>query len=113
MRFSSEKKKENMGSNSVSRHKDYRKHLTLMIIMWTISYFSFYFLLFLTIYLEGSIFVNFYLEGAAGIIGACLAEIFYFFFYMRISFMITISITLVFSIALLIYWSDWSSPHWI
>ena len=84
-----------------------------MIIMWTISTFSFYFLLFMTRYLEGSIFVNFYLEGAAGIIGASIAEIFYYFFYMRISFFITTSITLIFSIILLIYWMEWASPHWI
>ena len=57
-----------------------------MTIMWTASSFSYYLLLFMTKYFEGSIYVNYYLDGSAGIIGGSCASAFYGYFRMKRSF---------------------------
>ena len=84
-----------------------------MTIMWTASSFSFYLLLFMTKYFEGSIFINYYLDGISGIVGTSAAAAVYLCFRMRTSFFISISFTLLNAIALLVYWENYASPRWI
>jgi len=84
-----------------------------MTIMWTASSFSFYLLLFMTKYFEGSIYVNYYLDGISGILGTSIGAALYPCVRMRTSYFISISFTLLNAIALLIYWENYSNPDWI
>lgn len=65
----------------ISRHRSlisdrqYIWNMVKMTILWTAASFVSYLLGFLNKYFEGSIFLNYYLDGAAGIIG-CLVSIF-------------------------------------
>jgi len=81
--------------------------------MWTASSFSFYLLLFMTKYFEGSIYLNYYLDGISGIIGTSLAAALYPCVRMRTSYFIFISFTLLNAIALLVYWENYGNPDWI
>ena len=85
----------------------------IMTIMWTASSFSFYLLLFMTKYFEGSIYINYYLDGISGIIGTSVAAAIYPCVRMRTSYFISISFTLLNAIALLIYWENYANPDWI
>ena len=84
-----------------------------MTIMWTASSFSFYLLLFMTKYFEGSIYENYYLDGLSGIIGTTIASVIYNCVRMRTSFLISISFTLLNAIALIVYWENYANPKWI
>jgi len=84
-----------------------------MSIFWTVSSFSFYLLLFMNKYYEGSIYVNFYLDGIAGLLGSSLSLISYGFLKARWSYAISLSLTLIFVILVLIYQQGWASPHWV
>ena len=74
-----------------------------MTIFWTVSSFSFYLLLFMNKYYEGSIYVNFYLDGIAGIVGSTLSLLSYGFLKVQWSYVISLSLTLIFVIFVLIY----------
>lgn len=51
----------------------YYLNLVIVSILWTAAIFTFVLLSFLIKYLEGNIYLNFYLDGAAGIIGTLIA----------------------------------------
>ena len=74
-----------------------------MTIFWTVSSFSFYLLLFMNKYYEGSIYVNFYLDGIAGIVGSTLSLLSYGFLKVQWSYVISLSLTLILVILVLIY----------
>lgn len=76
--------------------KDYRLNLAKMACMWSAASFNSYLMLFLTKYLEGSIFLNFGLEGFAGLVGACFASYIYGRLGLRHSFMASYAITAAF-----------------
>jgi hypothetical protein len=82
---------------------EYAKNMVIMTIMWTVTSFSFYLLVFMNKYYEGSIYINFYLDGFSGIIGNILSVLVYTPLRMRYSFIISIVITIVGLIFLLIY----------
>lgn len=84
-----------------------------MTIFWTVSSFSFYLLLFMNKYYEGSIYINFYLDGVAGIVGSSLSLLTYGFLRMRWAYGISLSITLIFTVLILIYQQGYASPHWV
>jgi len=84
-----------------------------MSIMWTAASFTFYCLSFSNKYLEGNIFVNYYLEGVAGIIGALIAQPIYSCIGIRWSFVTSYCITLLFLTLLLIFQEQYVSSHWI
>ena len=92
---------------------DYAKNMVIMTIMWTVTSFSFYLLVFMNKYYEGSIYINFYLDGFSGILGNILSAIFYTPLRMRYSFIISTAITFIGLIFLLIYQQGYVSPHWI
>ena len=71
--------------------------------MWTASSFSFYMLMFMNKYYEGSLYVNYYLDGVAGIFGSLLSSAVYGCIKMRWSFIMSISITLLGAIGLLVF----------
>ena len=74
-----------------------------MTIFWTVSSFSFYLLLFMNKYYEGSIYVNYYLDGIAGIVGSTLSLLSYGFLKVQWSYVISLSLTLILVILVLIY----------
>merc|ERR1719453_2438577 len=81
----------------------YIANIVIMTIMWTVSSFSFYLLMFMNKYYEGSIYVNFYLDGLAGVIGSLLSLPSYAYLRMRWSYFISVSLTLLGSIFLLLF----------
>jgi hypothetical protein len=83
-------------SDSEMSVKDYRLNLAKMACMWSAASFNSYLMLFLNKYLEGSIFLNFGLEGLAGLVGACFASYIYGWLRLRRSFMVSYGITLTF-----------------
>ena len=64
-------------------------------------------------YYEGSIYVNFYLDGTAGILGSGLAFFSYNFLKMRWAFVISITITIIGIIFLLCLQQGALSPNGI
>ena len=98
--------------NPISTLK-YVMYVVIMTINWTAVSFSFYLLLFMNKYTEGSIFLNFYLEGCAGVLGSLLSLLTYGYLRMRWSFIISVSYTLVGAIFILVFQQGYLSPHWV
>lgn len=71
--------------------------------MWTAASFSTGLLLFVSKYIEGTIFVHMYFEGLSGIVGYLLAAPLYRFLKTKISFIISFVITLIGAILILLY----------
>jgi hypothetical protein len=88
---------------SLISKKQYAWNVVILSIMWTASSFSFYLLMFMNKYYEGSLYVNYYLDGVAGILGSVLSSAVYGPIKMRWSFIVSISITLIGAICLLIF----------
>lgn len=59
--------------------------------------------MFMNKYYEGSIYVNYYLDGLAGIIGSVISLPLYAYLKIRWSFIISISLTLLGAIFLLLF----------
>lgn len=74
--------------------EDYRWNLLRMMAMWSAASFSGYLMMFLNKYLQGSIFLNFYLTGCSGITGAALASYVYDWLRLRNSFLFSFGLTL-------------------
>ena len=91
----------------------YVKHVILMAIMWTASGFSFFLVLFLTKQFEGNIFLNFYLDGVAGIIGLLVAVPIYKALKIRWTFILAFTFALFWSIMLLIFEQGYADTIWI
>ena len=71
--------------------------------MWSTISFIFYTLVFLNKYLEGSIYVNFYLEGTAGVVGSLLSLAIYKPIKMFWSFIISVILTFLGLLGLLVF----------
>jgi len=101
------------GRRETMSDNQYIINVAIMSIFWTVSSFSFYLLLFMTKYYEGSIYINFYLDGIAGLLGSTLSLISYNFLKTRWSYAISLSLTLIFVILVMIYQQDFASPHFV
>lgn len=91
----------------------YIANVVIMTIQWTVASFSFYLLMFMNKYYEGSIYINYYLDGLAGIIGSVISLPVYAYLKIRWSFIISISLTLLGAIFLLLFQQGYISPHWV
>ena len=91
----------------------YYLHLVVFSLLWTASSFPFYVLQFMNKYYEGSIYVNFYLDGTAGILGSGLALLSYNFLKMRWAFLISTITTIIGIIFLLCLQQGALSPNGI
>lgn len=91
----------------------YIANIVIMTIMWTVSSFSFYLLLFMNKYYEGSIYINYYLDGVAGIVGSSLSLLTYGCLRMRWAFIISLTLTLLATIGVLIWQQGYASPHFV
>ena len=88
-------------------------NVVLLTILWTIDSFAYYMLQALTKDYEGNIYLNFYFDGLAGIIGISLARPFYVWVGMRPSFQIPILFTILFGFLCMAYQQSWLSPEFV
>ena len=75
--------------------QEYRMNLFKMTIMWCEASFCTYVMLMLNKYLEGTIFINFLMEGLSGLLGAALAAPVYEKFKLRGGFVVSLGLTLL------------------
>ena len=81
--------------------------------MWSVASFSYYLLIYMNKYFEGSIYVNFYLDGISGLIGSCTAVLIYTCARIRWSFIIASTLSLLGSVFLLLFQQDYISPNFV
>ena len=67
----------------------------------------------MTKYYEGSFYLNYYLDGLAGIIGVFIAQPIYTWLKVRLSFIISLSFTLVFVLLLFLFQEHHLPSKWI
>jgi len=88
---------------SLISNRQYVQNVIIITIQWTVASFSFYLLMFMNKYYEGSIFINYYLDGIAGVIGTIIAKLIIGCARMKISYIISLSVTLLGSVFLLLF----------
>lgn len=83
-----------------------------MSIFWTASSFSFYLLQAMTKDFEGNLYLNYYLDACAGILGCLIAPPIYNWLKMKIAFIVTISVTIVFALFVVLFQENVFSSTW-
>ena len=73
----------------------YALNMVVQSIMWSAISFTYYVLNFMTKYYEGGLYLNYYLDGTALIIGAIIALPIYRWLKMKLSFIVAYIIILV------------------
>ena len=91
----------------------YIKNLVLMSIVWIVATFVCYTLNFMNKTYEGSIYVNNYLDGVAGIIGTLIAQPIYLWLKLRITFIVAFASVLLFIVLFFVHQEDYVSSRWI
>jgi len=91
----------------------YYWNLVKLTIFWTAASFSFYLLMFMNKYYEGSLYVNQYLDGLAGVIGSTAALFIFGWFRMRWSFIFSTTNTLIGSILVLLFQQNYVSAEFV
>ena len=84
-----------------------------MSTMWTAASFNTYLLLYLNKYLAGSIFVNYYVEAAAGVTSLLIATPIYTSCKTMVSFIVSYSVTLLGAITILLFEVKVFSPSFV
>jgi len=84
-----------------------------MTIFWTASSFSFYLLQAMTKDFEGSLYLNYYLDAIAGILACIIAPFIYSWLKMKLAFIVSIALTLVFGFLLLFFQEDIFGCEWV
>ena len=84
-----------------------------MTIQWSAASFSFYMLMFMNKYYEGSIYINHYLDGVASILGCCLSILLYSSWKIQWSFIFSIVLSIIGGVFLLCFQQGYLSPTWI
>lgn len=83
--------------------KAYNKNVVVLTILWSTISFIFYTLVFLNKYLEGSMYLNFYLEGIAGVVGSLISLALYKPIKMFWAFLISIILTFIGVLSFLVF----------
>ena len=91
----------------------YALNMVIQSIMWSSISFTYYVLNFMTKYYEGGIYLNYYLDGTALIIGAVIALPIYRWLKMKLSFIVAYSVILVGVIFVLCFQQNYIYPGWI
>ena len=81
--------------------------------MWTASSFNLNMLLYLNKYLPGTIFINYYLDALAGLIGILLGGAIYHLWATMVSFIIAYSLTLIGAIGILLFETGAVQPYFV
>jgi len=82
-----------------------------MTVMWTAANFSGVLLQYLNKYLSGTIFLNFYIEGAAGIVGFLIGKILNYLWKTKISFIVSYVVTIFGAIFIFLFEGDYITPY--
>ena len=105
-------------NSEIAKRKDtisdrqYKLNLILMTIQWSAASFTFYMLMFMNKYYEGKIYVNSYLDAIAGIIGPAISLLIYFPCKTRLSFIISLTFTIINGVFLFCFQQNYLSPTW-
>ena len=91
----------------------YALNIFKMTIMWTVASFTNYMLQFMNKYFEGSIYLNFYLDSAAGVVACFFIYMIYHFFRMRWAFITSLALTLISGIFLLCFQQGYIEPDFV
>lgn len=91
----------------------YYWNLAKMTVFWTASSFSFYLLQAMTKDFEGNLFINYYLDGIAGVTGLLIAQPLYNLLKMKFAFIVSTTLTLLFGTLLLIFEEGYVTSSWI
>jgi hypothetical protein len=90
----------------------YLWNVVKMTIFWTASSFSFYLLQAMTKDFEGNLYLNYYLDACAGIIGCLIAPPLYNWVKMKNAFIITVSFVIIFALLLVLFQENVFSSTW-
>lgn len=91
----------------------YIKNLIVNTILWSTLSFTFYVLSFMTKYYEGGLYLNYYLDASANLIGALIALPLYTWLRMRYAFLITIGLTFTGVVFIMCFQEGYIDPGWI
>lgn len=92
--------------------KSYYINLIAISIILTAVLFSLTMLMFLIKRLEGNIFLNFYLDGAAGIVGTLIGQPIYGCLKIRYSLLLSLAIVVIASVFLYLFHDGYYSAEW-
>ena len=81
----------------------YIKNLIVQSIQWGVVSFSYFLMQASNKYYEGNLFVNYYLDAVAGIIGQCLGLPIYLWLGMRWTYLISFFFTLFFCVWIFVF----------
>ena len=81
--------------------------------MWTAFLYVNYALIYQNKYLPGSIYLNFYFDGVAGIIGYCIGKPLYSYCKIKNSFITSYIISLTGLLGIFLFESEIASPYFI
>jgi hypothetical protein len=84
-----------------------------MSVLWTAGTFGTYLLSYLNKYLPGTIFVNTYFDGIAGLIAYSVGKDIYVYFKLKTSFISSLTLSLLFTIFLYLLRIECIPPNWI
>jgi hypothetical protein len=84
-----------------------------MSVLWTAGTFGTFLLSYLNKYLPGTIFLNTYLDGIAGLIAYSVGKDIYAYFKLKTSFISSLTLSFLFSIFLYLLRCEAISPNWI
>lgn len=91
----------------------YCSNLIRMSIMWTVGTFTLYLLQYMNKYLSGTIFINYYLDGVAGVLAALFSQVLYNWLKAKWSYVLSYVLTLLGSLGILLFESGSISPYFI
>jgi hypothetical protein len=91
----------------------YYKNMVVQSILWSTISFTRITLSFMTKYQEGGIFLNYYLDGAAGFVGSLVALPIYRCLKMRLSFIISFSLVFIGIFFVMLFQNNVIYPGWI
>ena len=82
------------GDDQEFAEKNYAWNIAKMTVMWTAANFSGVLLQYMNKYLSGTIFINFYIEGIAGIVGYAIGKPLQSYCKTKISFIVSYVVTI-------------------
>ena len=91
----------------------YVKHVLILSSQWTAASFGTYLLLYLNKYLAGTIYLNYYFDGIAGVVAYIIGKPLYQYCKIKNSFITSNAITIFGAIFILLFDGGYLSPYFI
>ena len=79
--------------------------------MWSAASFGMYILVFLNKYLAGSIYIHYYIDGIAGILGFAIGNYIYSTCRIKWSFIISYAVTIIGALGIFLFEAEIISPN--